>query len=85
MREAVLIWRGRLSSVEPAAGRVCCFTPAAPRIKKTYPRYCGLRDNPITHPTRAAREASCGARVGQPDPLAERARCGQGGRQVRMG
>jgi hypothetical protein len=48
--------------------------------QKSYPRCCGLIDNPLTHPARAACEASREARVGQPDPLASRARCGQGDR-----
>ena len=48
--------------------------------QKSYSRCCGLIDNPLTHPARASREASREARVGQPDPLASRARCGQGDR-----
>ena len=48
--------------------------------QKSYPRLLRLPHNPLAHPARAACEASREARVGQPDPLASRARCGQGDR-----
>jgi hypothetical protein len=52
---------------------------AQPR-QKSYPRSLNFPHNLLTHPARALCEASRGARVGQPDPLASRARCGQGDR-----